>query len=156
MIYATLATLLLTAAAGVSASDFSTSSPETLKQLFEQFKRNHGKSYRTMEEEQHRYEIFIQTLKVIDERNKVDAGVHGITQFADMTQQEFEDTYLDRTIANKIRQRNATVVDVPLYQGSSTSVDYTGTQTTAIKNQESCGSCWWVPPCPCDILSHVF
>jgi hypothetical protein len=140
MIYATLiAAVTLTA---VTASDFSTSSPETLKQLFEQFKSTHGKSYSTMNEEQSRYEIFMQTLKVIDERNNAEPGVHGITQFADMTQQEFENTYLDRTIANKIRQRNATLVEVPLYEGSTTAVDYTGTQTTAIKNQQSCGSCW--------------
>jgi len=133
------ATLATTA---VSASEYSTSSPETLKQLFEQFKRNHARSYSTMDEERSRYEIFVQTLKVIDERNQVDAGVHGITQFADMTQQEFEDIYLDRTIANKIRQQNATLAEIPLYEGSTTSVDYTGTQTTAIKNQQSCGSCW--------------
>jgi hypothetical protein len=141
MIYA-LATILSLTAVGVSASEFSTSSPENLKQLFEEFKSRHGKSYSTMAEEQSRYEIFMQTLKVIDERNKLDAGVHGITQFADMTQQEFEDIYLDKTIANKIRTRNATIVEIPLYQGSATAVDYTGIQTTAIKNQANCGSCW--------------
>lgn len=139
MIYSTLLALTLTA---ISASEYSLSSPENLKQLFDNFKLKHNKKYLTMEEETNRYEIFIQTLKVIDERNKLDSGVHGITQFADMTQEEFESTYLDRTIANKIRQRNATITQVPLYQGATTSVDYTGIQTTAIKNQQSCGSCW--------------
>lgn len=137
-----LATLIAALTASATASELSTSSPEILKQLFEQFKAKHGKSYSTMQEESNRYNIFVETLKIIDERNKVDPGVHGITQFADMTQQEFEDIYLDRTIANKIRQRNATLVEIPLYQGSATAVDYTGTQTTAIKNQQSCGSCW--------------
>lgn len=139
MIYSTLIALTLTA---VSASDYSSSSSENLKQLFDNFKKTHSKVYLTMEEELSRYEIFLQTLKVIDERNKLDSGVHGITQFADMTQEEFESTYLDRTIANKIRQRNATITQIPLYQGAATSVDYTGIQTTAIKNQQSCGSCW--------------
>lgn len=142
MIYPTTLIAALSLAASVTAADLSTSSPEILKQLFEEFKSQHGKSYTTMGEEQHRYENFLQTLKLIDERNKLDIGVHGITQFADMTQQEFEATYLDRTIANKMRDRNATFVEVPEYTGSATAVDYTGTQTTAIKNQLSCGSCW--------------
>ena len=69
-------------------------------------------------------------------------AVHGITRFADLTQQEFEDMYLNKHIANAMRNMNATVVAVKPYVGSSTAADYTGTQTTAIKDQGSCGSCW--------------
>mmetsp|Transcript_13982 Transcript_13982/g.14588 ORF Transcript_13982/g.14588 Transcript_13982/m.14588 type:complete len:339 (+) Transcript_13982:119-1135(+) len=139
MIYSTLLALSLTA---ITATKYSSLSQEGFKQLFDNFKNKHNKKYLTMEEENNRYNIFIQTLKVIDERNKLDSGIHGITQFADMTQEEFESTYLDRTIANKIRQRNATITEVPIYQGGLSNVDYTGIQTTAIKNQQSCGSCW--------------
>lgn len=139
MIYSTLLALSLTA---ITATEYSSLSQEGFKQLFDNFKNKHNKKYLTMEEENNRYNIFIQTLKVIDERNKLDSGIHGITQFADMTQEEFESTYLDRTIANKIRQRNATITEVPIYQGGLSNVDYTGIQTTAIKNQQSCGSCW--------------
>ena len=135
-------TLIALTLSSISASSFSSSSHEELKQLFENFKISHNKRYSTMEEEFNRYEIFLQTLKVIDERNQLDSGIHGITQFADMTQEEFESIYLDRTIANKIRERNATITTIEPYQGVAASVDYTGKQTTAIKNQQNCGSCW--------------
>ena len=100
--------------------------------MFEAFKTEHGRSY-TKEEELTRFEIFRNTLKVIDSRNSADGGaVHGITRFArlseyllsvekwlmrmcmffrfaDLTQQEFEDMYLDRAVVSKIRGKSIKV-----------------------------------------------
>jgi hypothetical protein len=42
--------------------------PETLKELFDDFRKTHSRQYSTMEEEMHRYNNFVNTLKVIDER----------------------------------------------------------------------------------------
>jgi len=125
------------------------SNPETVKELFDNFKSEHRVSYSTMDEEMHRFSIFVKHLALIDSRNADEharsdgnGAVHGITRFADLTQQEFEDMYLDKHVAAKIRNANATIASVPQYVGSATAADYTGSQTTAIKDQGQCGSCF--------------
>lgn len=66
---------------------------------------------------------------------------HGITKFADLTQAEFESMYLDSRTASHMRKMNATRVEAP--RGTTTgAVDYTASQTTAVKDQGNCGSCW--------------
>lgn len=131
------------AVASAGLTKFGASSPEILKELFEQFKADYKSNYRTMDDEMHRFDVFVKTLHIIDERNAVnDGSVHGITRFADLTQEEFQNMYLDKHVADKIRSVNATIVQVPAYTGSATAVDYVGSQTTAIKDQGQCGSCF--------------
>jgi cathepsin F len=128
------------------ACQFGSSSVEVVKDLFQDFRKTHGKTYASEKEEADRFEIFMDNLKVIDERNKAEkekggSAEHGITRFADLTQSEFESMYLDTRTARYIRQRNATVVATPR-ELTSGAVDYTGKQTTAVKDQGNCGSCW--------------
>lgn len=130
--------------AGVSATSLSSSSPEAIKSLFTTFKQEFGRVYASAEEEASRFDIFVNHLKIIDERNAMEkyGAVHGITRFADLTQQEFESMYLDTRITRHMHSLNATMFEVPAYTGGLSAVDYTGKQTTAVKDQGSCGSCW--------------
>jgi Papain family cysteine protease len=70
-------------------------------------------------------------------------AVFGITEVADLTPVEFETQFLGAVLP-RISKRNllAKVADVPAYVGSATSVDWTATLTTPIKDQGGCGSCW--------------
>jgi C1A family cysteine protease len=131
------------AVASAAATNLGASSPELLKEMFEDFKAQYRSNYRTMDDENYRFGVFVKTLQIIDERNAAnDGSVHGITRFADLTQEEFQNRYLDMHVADKIRGTNATIVQVPAYVGSATSADYVGKQTTAVKDQGQCGSCF--------------
>jgi len=84
-------------------------------------------------------------LKVADHRNaaEIKAGgsaVHGVTKFSDLSQVEFETNYLlsDPTMRKADRVVRS---DVPVVSGA-TAKDWTGTYTSAVKDQGYCGSCW--------------
>lgn len=147
MIYQTILAASLVAFGAADRTSLSASPKETLKQLWEQFKAQHGRSYSTMSEESHRYGVFVNTLSIIDARNAAEearngGAVHGITRFADLTQEEFAERFLNTRVVDSMRSINGTKTEVPLLNGATGSVDYTGKQTTAIKDQGNCGSCW--------------
>jgi len=113
--------------------------------MFDSFKSEYGKAYSTMGEESDRYAIFVNNLKVIDERNAEEkrvggSAIHGITKYMDLTQEEFSSRYLK----SKPSMRSSThkFVEVPRYTGVSASVDWSGKLTTPVKDQGYCGSCW--------------
>jgi C1A family cysteine protease len=138
-------TLFAALALGASAN-LSASSPEEIKVMWENFKETHSKVYGTMTEELSRFQKFTENLAIIDKRNAIERAAggsakHGITQFSDMTQQEFADIFLTLDVT-KIPSSNNTVSDVKPYTGPAGLVDWTGRYTTAVKNQGYCGSCW--------------
>nr|CAH7727997.1 unnamed protein product [Callosobruchus chinensis] len=68
----------------------------SVKEEWQQFKLDHGKTYRSLVEEKLRYSIFQDNVRKIKEHNeKYDKGAVSyamkVTQFADMTEQEFLD-----------------------------------------------------------------
>ena len=79
---------------------YSTLSDEEQTALFADFVTKYGKTYAADSDEYNtRLSNFKVTLQVIDERNQAEAsvlgeGVHGVTKFADLTQDEFESMYL--------------------------------------------------------------
>jgi len=143
MIYKVVAAL--TILASMVAGDLYSPNPENLKYMFDQFKMEYSKKYATMEEESFRFQVFVDNLRIADDRNLLErlhggSAQHGITRFSDVSQAEFESKYLKSDITKK--STNAQVGEVPPYQGVASLVDWTGKLTTPVKDQGYCGSCW--------------
>ncbi|CAN4095503.1 unnamed protein product [Withania somnifera] len=113
--------------------------------LFETWMEKHSKIYRSIEEKLHRFEIFRDNLKHIDERNKIVSNYWlGLNEFADLSHDEFKKIYLGLKVQNE-RSNDESIqefiyrdfVDLPK------SVDWRKKgAVTDVKNQGSCGSCW--------------
>lgn len=135
------------------ASDFSIVgySPDDLTcidkliNLFELWLSKHGKSYKNVEEKLHRFEVFKDNLKHIDERNKLISNYWlGLNEFADFTHEEFKNMYLglSGTVELPSTRRESPeeftyrdVVDLPK------SVDWRKKgAVTHVKNQGACGT----------------
>jgi C1A family cysteine protease len=143
MIYGVAATFAVLAT--VASGSLYSKNAVNLKYMFESFKQEYGKTYATMDEEAARYNIFVDNLRIIDDRNtmEINAGgsaQHGITKFSDWTQAEFEAKMLNSDVS--MRSANREYVEVPPYEGVQTLVDWSGRLTTPVKNQGYCGSCW--------------
>ncbi|XP_062176516.1 cysteine protease XCP1-like [Alnus glutinosa] len=113
-------------------------------QLFESWISKHDKIYRSMEEKLHRFEIFKENLKHIDQRNKEITGYWlRLNEFADLSHEEFKNKYLGLKSEFPRRRESSRdfsygdIVDLPK------SVDWRKKgAVTPVKNQGSCGSCW--------------
>ncbi len=143
MIYQLAVALAL--ASSVSATLYS-SDPHAQKLLWEQFKKQHGKAYETMDEENFRFAHFVTNLRMIDERNNMEAkvggsAIHGVTKFSDLSQAEFESRYL---LSDPSHKTGNAIVDATERKLDTTAglVDWTGKYTTKVKDQGYCGSCW--------------
>ncbi|KAL3655063.1 hypothetical protein CASFOL_000849 [Castilleja foliolosa] len=108
---------------GYSPDDLT--SIDGLIDLFESWIEKHSKKYHSIEEKLHRFEIFKDNLKHIDERNKVISDYWlGLNGFADMNHDEFKKMYLGLKIDQSIKKNRKSGAVTP------------------IKNQGQCGSCW--------------
>lgn len=127
---------------GYSPEDLT--SMDKLIDLFESWMSRHGKIYKSIEEKMHRFEVFKDNLKHIDERNKkVTSYWLGLNEFADLSHGEFKEMYLGlkaempRKTASSEEFTYRDVVDLPK------TVDWRKKgAVTNVKNQGACGSCW--------------
>jgi C1A family cysteine protease len=113
---------------------------DTISVLFDEFKTTYNKSYETDYEETIRYDNFRKFLYMVDERNNNDSyAIHGITKFADLTNDEFKNTFLGYKTTT---YNNAKIVYTHSYDGNETYVNWADIYTTPVKDQGYCGSCW--------------
>ena len=123
------------------------------KSLFEDFMMQYSKSYASDDEKDERYANFKKFLKKSDKRNKKEeekgenTAVHGVTQFADLSEDEISDYLLGyKKPSSKDARRQlkvkSGVAKVEKYTGNETNVNWAGVYTTSVNNQGYCGSCW--------------
>ncbi|KAK6773011.1 hypothetical protein RDI58_028249 [Solanum bulbocastanum] len=125
---------------GYSPDDLN--SIDNIINLFETWMEKHNKIYKSIEEKLHRFEIFRDNLKHIDERNNIVSNYWlGLNDFADLSHDEFKKMYLGLKVQNEKRSNGEFIysdfVDLPK------SIDWRKKgAVTDVKNQGSCGSCW--------------
>lgn len=115
--------------------------PIQQKAMWDGFKRDHSRSYESMDEETHRFHVFLENLKLADLRNEKErkhggSAVYGITKFSDLSQAEFESRYLTSDSSMRSAIRDVAKIDRPVDTTASL-VDWTGTYTTPVKDQVS-------------------
>jgi hypothetical protein len=143
-----LKSAVLTSALISSNALLFTNNTEAQQFMFNSFVTEFGKIYKTPEERAHRFRVFVDNLRTIDERNIANGqAVHGMfvintlfslyylilfllnsTKFADLTQDEFRVGYLGYKKDSSLKSE-ARVLDEVKFDGSATSVDWSGVYT---------------------------
>ncbi|XP_077246425.1 cysteine protease RD19A-like [Tasmannia lanceolata] len=109
---------------------------------FTSFVKKFGKSYANPEEHAHRFSVFKANLRTAKRHQKLDPRAsHGVTQFSDLTPDEFRHNYLGLRTPHPFSDAHKAPI-LPTNDLPSKFDWRDHGAVTPIKNQGSCGSCW--------------
>jgi len=142
-LYAICMKVVLFFALIVACATFCYADTENLKDQFIGFQQRFNKVYATEEEFNYRFSVFQENLVLIAQRNARNNGaIHGITQFADLTKEEFKTKVL-MTNPGPLGAKTP-VAPANHSLGAPSSFDWRNRAgvVTPVYNQGQCGSCW--------------
>merc|ERR1712000_126023 len=126
----------------IIALGISISLPDDAEIKFQDWMRQYNKVYASDDDYQSRFLAFKANLARIDYYNAHDDGTafYTITEFADMSQEEFSALYLGLKPRGLYHAEKADLLDT---SSTPSSVDWRKEgAVTGVKNQQQCGSCW--------------
>ncbi|CAA7397766.1 unnamed protein product [Spirodela intermedia] len=119
---------------------------EEVRQLYEEWRAKHRKISGGLGEESHRFEIFRDNLRYIDEHNRPENNhsyTLGLTRFADLTNEEYRSLYLGVKPPQARPRKLSDRYQVAYGEELPDAVDWREKGAVPpIKDQGSCGSCW--------------
>jgi len=118
-------------------------SESRLRSEFSDFQTKYGKVYASREEQEKRFNIFKENYGELlkESRSSRRPYTVGVTQFSDLTHQEFKNTFLGLKHTNFMGQGNMTERRVSRDLPDAVNWVEKGA-VSSVKNQGQCGSCW--------------